>query len=296
MKILKKLFGGRRESRVRSSWNDFRFPGNVLKPGAVGVFASPGVSGIWSAVYLARALQESYSDIPIHFIAHMDYAPLAGYLPWTPELHTYGSDPSKLEPETEQGVLLFASEPGDELLRAVEKISPGACVSLVEHPSVNIQVKIETAPFPVSIGSMMSVLGLSFPEGWLPEPPMVLSEKASAILSPVSHKTLPYILATEDAADILEKKRAEVPLKLVIVDGKSSNIPPETDQALLAAIVAGASAVVTTDRDLWIHSVALKIPVIGLDRRGTFTGWDSQVSRGESQFLEQWASMIRRGW
>lgn len=296
MKIFKKIFGGRRESRVRSSWNDFRFPGDVLKPGSVGVFASPGVSGIWSAVYVARALQESYPDTPVHFITHMDYASVTGFLPWTPEVHVYASDSSKIEPETESGMLLFAPEPCDELLKTVEKISPGACVSIVEHSSVNIQVKIDPLPFPGSISSMMSVLGLSFPADWRPEPPMVLSEKASAILSPVSHKTLPYILATEAAAEILEKKRAEIPLKLVIVDGKGSNIPPETDQALLAAIVAGASAVVTTEKDLWIHSIALKVPVIGLDRRGTFTGWDNQASRGESQFLEQWASMIRRGW
>lgn len=296
MRVFRKLFGGRREARVTAGWNDFVFPGDIMKPRAVGVFATPGISGAWSAVYMARALQESYGDVPLHFIVHRDFCDIAGFLPWTPELHVFTGDPGSLEPPVEEGVLVFATEPGDEFLRFVEKTAPMACVSFVEHPSVNIQVKTEEVVFPRAICKMMSVLDLDCSEDWIPEPPLIMSEKASALLSPVSHRTLPYILATESAAAILERKRAEVPLKLVITDGKASNIPPDTDAALMAAIVAGASAVVTTDRDLWVYAVALQVPVIALDRKGLFTGWNNEAARGESQFLEQWASLIRRGW
>lgn len=296
MKVLKRFFRKGRSEKVSSSWNDFIFPGAVENPHAVGVFASPGVSGIWSAVYMARALQESYTDTPLHFVVHRDFMETAGFLPWKPEIHVYDNDSGSVDPVIPEGILLFTTEPGDDLLRFVEKSTPSACVSMVDHPAVNIRVKIEEGPFPGSIGKMMSVIGLKAPEHWVPEAPALLSEKASAILSPVSHRTLPYILATEAAASILEKKRAEIPLKLVITDGKTSNIPPDTDNPLMAAIVAGASAVITNDRDLWVHASALRVPVIGLDRKGVFTDWDREAAAGDTQFLEQWAALIRRGW
>lgn len=296
MKIFRKLFGNRRQERVSSSWNEFTFPGDVNKPSSVGVFAASGVSHIWSAVYMARALQESYPDTPLHFAVHRDLAEIAGFLPWKPEIHIFDNDPGITEPGLPGDMLLFAAEPEEELLRFVEKSSPSACVSFMDHPAVNIQVKIEEELLPGAIGSMMQVLKLKNSGKWIPEAPAILSEKASAILSPVSHRTLPYILATEAVASILEKKRAEIPLKLVITDGKTSNIPPGTDQPLLAAIVAGASAVITTDRDIWIHATALRVPVIGLDRKGTFKGWDREAATGDTQFLEEWAALIRRGW
>ena len=99
-----------------------------------------------------------------------------------------------------------------------------------------------------------------------------------------------------ESAAIFEKKRAEVPLKIVIVDGKSSNIPPDTSEGIIAAMVAGASAVATTENDLWIHARALGIPVIGLDRKGSFAGWGGTPATGDTQFLEQWAALIRLGW
>ncbi len=296
MKIFRKLFGNRRQERVSSNWNEFTFPGDVNNPSSVGVFASSEVSSIWSAVYMARALQESYPDTTLHFVVHRDLAEIAGFLPWKPEIHVYDSDPGAAEPEVPGEMLLFVAEPDDELLRFVEKSSPAACVSFADHPAVNIQVKIEEELLPGAIGNMMQVLKLKSIDKWVPEAPAILSEKASAILSPVSHRTLPYILATEAVASILEKKRAEIPLKLVITDGKTSSIPPGTDQPLMAAIVAGASAVITTNRDIWIHASALRIPVIGLDRKGTFKGWDREAVTGDTQFLEEWAALIRRGW
>ncbi len=296
MRLFRKLFKGRISARVSAGWNEFTFPGDIINPSAVGVFAPPGVSGIWSGVYLARALQESYGESRVHFIAHRDFSGIAGFLPWKPEVHIYDGDPGTTEPEVPPGLLVFAAEPGDDLLRFVERTEPSACVSTGDHPSVNLRVKTGEALFPGSICSMMSVLDLKPVPGWIPETPAILSEKASAILSPVSHRTLPYILATEGAAGILERRRAEIPLKVVITDGKNPGIPPETDNVILAAMVAGASAVVTTGRDLWIHAVALGVPVIALDRKGEFTGWNSTPARGETQFLEQWASLIRRGW
>jgi len=294
--IFSKLFGNRRQNRVNSRWNEFTFPGDIREPSAVGVFASSGVSSIWSAVYMARALQESYPDVPLHFAVNRDMAEIAGFLPWKPEIHVFDNDPGALDPELPGGMLLFVAEPDEDLLRFVEKTTPCACASFNSHPAVNIRVKIEDDLLPGAIHNMMKVLKLKTAGGWIPEAPAILSEKASAILSPVSHRTLPYILATESVASILEKKRAEIPLKLVITDGKTSNIPPGIDQPLLAAIVAGASAVITTDRDIWIHAAALRVPVIGLDRKGSFTGWDREASTGDTQFLEEWAALIRRGW
>ncbi|MCD6589150.1 MAG: hypothetical protein J7K88_11430 [Candidatus Fermentibacteraceae bacterium] len=297
MKFIRNLFGKRRVTRVSSNWSDFKFPSDVLEPEAVGVFSSSDISSAWSAVYMARALQNVYSGVPVHFVAHSSVAELAGFLPVTPQMHIYTNDPGFVDPAVPEGVLMFSPQPGDDLLRFVEKASPLACVSTQKHPAVNIRVKTSSdVVFPGGIYDLMKVLKMETDTVWKPTVPGILAEKASSVLSPVSHRTLPYILATEAAANVLERKRAEVPLKIVLVDGKSTAIPPETSVGLLAAMVAGASAVATTDRDLWIHARALGIPVIGLDRKGAFNGWGGEPAPGDTKFLEQWATLIRIGW
>jgi len=297
VKFIRNLFGKRRVTRVSSNWSDFKFPSDILEPEAVGVFSPSGISPAWSAVYMARVLQNVYSGIPVHFVAHSSVAELAGFLPVIPQMHIYTNDPGSVDPGVPEGVLMFSPQPEDDLLRFVEKVPPLACVSFQEHPAVNIRVKTGSdVIFPDGIYELMKVLKMETDTVWKPTVPGVLAEKASAVLSPVSHRTLPYILATEAAANVLERKRAEVPLKIVAVDGKSTVIPPDTSVGLLAAMVAGASAVATTDRDLWIHARALGIPVIGLDRKGVFSGWGGEPAPGDTKFLEQWATLIRIGW
>lgn len=267
-----------------------------MKPDSVGVFSTEDVSDIWSSVYMVKALQDAYSGTPVHFAVHQDVQELASFLPRTPEFHLYSVDPGSPDPALPAQVLYFSTNPGGDLLRFIEKANPLACVSCVEHPSVNIRVKTDAKNYLDMIHSILSVLDLKPPQEWKPVVPRLLAEKASEILAPVSHRTLPYILATEAAAAILDKKRAEIPLKVVITDGKNSGIPVETGIGIMAAVVAGASAVVTTERDLWIHAQALGVPAIGLDRKGTFNGWGPEPATGDTQFLEQWASLIRRGW
>jgi hypothetical protein len=296
VKMFKKLFSSKRETKVSSNWNDFRFPCDIMKPDSVGVFSSRDISDVWLSVYMARALQGAYPGTPIHFVVHQDVHEIAEFLPFTPEFHLYGSDPGFPDPALPGQVLYFSANPGDDFLRFIEKANPLACVSCMEHPSVNIRVKTDATAYLDMIHSIMSVLDLTPPQDWKPAVPRLLAGKAAAILSPVSHRTLPYILATEAAAAILDKKRAEIPLKIVITDGRNSGIPSETGMGIIAAIVAAASAVVTTDRDLWIHAQALGVPAIGIDRKGTFKGWGSEPAAGETQFIEQWASLIRRGW
>jgi hypothetical protein len=297
VKLIRNLFGKRRVARVSSKWSDFRFPSDILDPEAVGVFSSSDISEGWSAVYMARVLQDAYPGVPLHYVTHQDMSELIGFLPRIPGMHTYSNDPGQVDPPLPPGVLLFCPQPGDDLLRFVEKSFPLACVSSVKHPAVNIRIKTATGVvFPENVFALMSVLKKDVDTKWKPSAPEVLSEKASTILSPVSHRTLPYILATEAASAVLEKKRAEVPLKIVVSDGKNSNIPPETSIGIKAAMVAGASAVIATERELWIQARALGIPVIGLDRKGSFTGWGGNPATGDTVFLEQWADLIRQGW
>lgn len=296
MKLLDKLFCKRREAKVSSNWSNFRFPSDILEPESVGVFASSDLSDAWSSVYMAKALQDAYPGIPVHFVVHQDVSELAGFLPWKPEMHIYSGNPGSPDPITPEGVLFFSTSPGDNLLKFIEKASPLACISSIEHPAVNIRIKTMTDVFPDNVHGIMNVLKMRTDVNWKPTVPRILAEKASTILSPVSHRTLPYILATEATSAIFERKRAEVPLKIVLVDGKSTNIPLETSEGIRAALVAAASAVATTDRNLWIHARALGIPVIGLDRKDAFRGWGSEPATGDTQFLEQWASLIRLGW
>lgn len=298
MKFIKELFKKRKSVKVSSNWNDFKFPTDILEPELLGVFSSADISEAWASIYMAKALQVAYPNKQIHIVIHQSVAELVDFLPWTPLLHVYTNSSHSFNPPLPESILFFSPAPGDELLSFINNYKPSACVSFQKHPAVNVTIKIadESKIYPEKINEMMKVLKLEIDNAWKPSVPNILSEKAASILSPVSHRTLPYIFATEAAAQILEKKRAEVPLKIVIVDGKASNIPPETGNGMLAAMVGGASAVATTRLDLWIHAKAQGIPVIGIDRKDQFIGWGGEPAQGDTKFLENWANLIRTGW
>jgi len=298
MKFIKELFRKRKSVKVSANWNDFVFPADILHPKALGVFSSGDISDAWASIYMAKALQVAYPSTQIHIVIHQNVAEFADFLPWTPAVHVYTNSSHSFNPPLPENILFFSPMPGDELLSFINNYKPSACVSFEKHAAVNVTVKIanEKTTLPNKISEMIKILKLETENTWKPAVPNILSEKASSILSPVSHRTLPYIFATESAALILEKKRAEIPLKIVLVDGKASNIPSEISNGMLAAMVGGASVVATTRLDLWIHAKAQGIPVVGIDRKDQFKGWGGDPAKGDTKFLENWANLIRTGW
>jgi hypothetical protein len=156
-------------------------------------------------------------------------------------------------------------------------------------------VKVQTTSQPDRLFTMCEILGIEPDREWSPSVPSCYVSSAAAILAPVSGRALPYIAATTAAAILLEKRRAEIPVRMVIVEGKRREIP-EVSRGVMAAIAGGASAVATTDSGLWLKAHALNVPVVGLDTDGRFPDWGGAPARNDDEFSTQWADLLRTGW
>ena len=88
----------------------------------------------------------------------------------------------------------------------------------------------------------------------------------------------------------------EIPLKLVQSSGKDSLVEG-LDRNVRAALVQEASVIATDEPDLWVEALFLRVPVVGLDRKGTFPAWGEQRPASDRvEFLETWESLITQGW
>jgi hypothetical protein len=295
--LLRRFVRRRLERRVEKSWEPFRFPEVFRRPESVTVFCGSDAAACWPGVYLACSLQKHYRDSGIHLVLHESMADLVSTLPWEPSVHTYSSDPGQLSSPVPGGTLLFSASPDPPgLPEAVLSVAPALAAAPEGCESANVRLRLRAERYPDIVYGMCDALGIPPDRKWRPTVPPRLSEEAARILAPVSNRTLPYILGTAQAAGILEARRAELPLRLVLVDGKGRDLPEDTPEGVLMAVVAGASAVVT-DRDrIWVHAAALGIPVVGYDRRSCFQPWGKTPSRGETGLVEDWAELLRRGW
>lgn len=287
----------RLERRVGRSWEPFRFPEVFRRPEHVTVFCGSDAGSCWPGVYLACSLQKHYRDSGLHLVLHESMADLVSTLPWEPSVHTYSSDPGQLSSPVPGGTLLFAASPDPPgLPEAVLSMAPALAVAPEGCESANVRLRLQADRYPDIVYGMCEALGIPPDRKWRPSVPPRLSDEAARILAPVSNRTLPYILGTAQASGILEGRRAELPLRLVLLDGKGRDLPEDTPEGVLMAVVAGASAVIT-DRDrIWVHACALGIPAVGYDRRSCFHPWGRTPSRGESGLVEDWAELLRRGW
>lgn len=287
----------RLERRVEKSWEPFRFPGVFENPSNVAVYCAPGGAASWPGIYLACSLQKFYRNSTHHLILHESLADLASTLPWQPVLHTYAAQNGQLSQEVPPGSVLFnATTDSTGLAEVVLAISPALSVAPEGCESANVRLRVNSDRYPEKVFGICQALGIPPDTKWRPSVPQRLAEAASRILAPVSHRSLPYILATSQAAAVLERRRAELPLRLVILDGKSRDIPEDVPEGVLIALISGASAVITDRDNVWTHASALGVPVLGYDRRGIFQPWGKPPPRGETGLLDEWAELLRRGW
>jgi hypothetical protein len=119
--------------------------------------------------------------------------------------------------------------------------------------------------------------------------------KASAILAPVSGRFLPFIAAGEDALQVLKRAGAEIPLRVITVEGRNCELPKE-GAAVRAAVVSSASAVVAGSPGLWAEACALGVPAVGLDPDGCFPPWGRTPAGSRGELLEHWSDLLRQGW
>jgi hypothetical protein len=287
----------RLERRVEKSWETFRFPGIFENPSHVTVFCGPGPASTWPGIYLACSLQKFYKNSTHHLILQESLADLASTLPWQPGLYTYATQTGHISPEIPAGSLLFnATTDSTGLAEVVLAISPALSVAPEGCDLANVRLRVHTDRYPERVYGICQALGIPPDTRWRPSISARLTEAASRILAPVSHRSLPYILATSQAAAILERRRAELPLRTVILDGKGRDVPEGIPEGVLMALISGASAVITDRDSIWVHASALGVPVLGYDRRGVFQPWGKPPPRGETALLDEWAELLRRGW
>jgi hypothetical protein len=301
MGLLKNLGKRRRTRKIIGDRRILHLPDDLASPDTLAVYSGRRREDIWTALFLLHSVQHSFPDNRHLLICRDADSELSGTLQWIPDTVTYSDSPCTAAPLAGERMtgrsILFHPYPEMDSETASFIASSGApvCVSTSADPVVNVRVKVGKLPLPERLYRMCEILGMSPDRKWGPSVPASYAEGASAILAPVSGRALPYIAATTAAAGILEKRRAEIPVRMVVVEGKRREIP-EVSRGIMAAIVGGASAVVTTDPGLWLKARALGVPAVGLDRNDRFPDWGGAAARTEDDFIDGWSDLLRRGW
>lgn len=287
-----------------SALKTLHLPEDMRSPSRIFIYSGPGESDVWPALYLSCSLQRVYRETDLFVICREEDSRLFAMLDWKPGIVTYDGRPSmpvtKPEETPDQHTLLFhpyLSLKPDAISvlrgsRAGIRISP----AVNGAPEVNITVRTGVETYPAVLYRMCEILGITPDTDWKPMMPKQIQEKVAGLMAPVSGRTLPYIAATQKTINILEKHRAEIPLRTVSIIGKNAELQG-LDRETRAAVTAGASAVVTDDPGLWADARALGVATVGLDSSGSFLPWSGEVpATSEREFIESWARLLRRGW
>ncbi len=298
-RILNKLFIRRYHNR-----NVIHFPNSILQPSRIVIYSGPADSDIWPAMYLADMLQKAYPSSKMSIICNIDDGELLNMLQWKPRIHFYEKHPtmpSLLDDEQFSDDTLFFypyttidNNAGNLLM------SSGAGIRIApleyDSPYINLRIRTDSTVYPTILHQICNALGINSETTWKPVIQQQIKEHAKKLMAPVSGRHLPYIVTSSTAISILEKHRAEIPLRTVSLSGKSTDFE-NLDRETRAAIIADAEAIATDSEDLWCDACALDIPVVALDSSGTFIKWSnySTVSN-ESEFIEAWSQLLRRGW
>ncbi|MGM0627413.1 MAG: hypothetical protein ACQETZ_04560, partial [Candidatus Fermentibacterota bacterium] len=188
----------------------------------------------------------------------------------------------------------YGDVPLDTAVRLASLRRPVA--GMAEHPVVGLRVRVAGGyRLPRAVEEMCRLLDVPFPGDWRPNVPRNDSARAEALLAPVSGHAMPYIAASSGAADVLRSSGVEIPLKMVLMDSEKGPVRG-AERGVRAAVVAGAAAVVTDCPVVYSDACALGVPVVGLDRRGSFPPWDREPAPDRESFVAAWRDLLREGW
>ncbi len=284
--------------------NVIHFPNSILKPSRIVIYSGPGPADIWPAMYLTDMLQNAYPKANTSIICNLDDVELLNMLQWKPKIYFYEENPripTILGDEIlEDDTLLFYPYTTIDNKTGKLLMSSGAGIIIApletDSPYINIRIRTESTSYPTMLHHICGALGINSETTWKPVIQQKVKEHAKKLMAPVSGRHLPYIVTSSTAISILEKHRAEIPLRTVSLCGKSADFE-NLDRETRAAIVADAEAVATDSEGLWCDACALDIPAVALDTSGTFIKWgDIGTASNESEFIEAWSQLLRRGW
>jgi hypothetical protein len=305
---LKKLFRSSR-SRLISARKQIHLPDCLTNASSMVVVSGPEELDVWSALLLCNNLQKRFENVSLTVLCRERDVGLFSMLDWRPGIAVYDADRRKeTREETREAESLRGSGPDllfvpydqipADLTDTILRIEPSVVISFSGEDAVNLSVRIACteAGQQDRIHRLCDALGFGSDREWEPSVTAHDSYAASELLAPVSGRALPYIFASPGAADVLRKCHEEIPLKLVQSSGRDSLVEG-LGRNVRAALVQEASVVATDEPDLWVEALFLRVPVVGLDSKGTFPAWgEQQPASDRVEFLETWESLITQGW
>jgi hypothetical protein len=303
-KVLGRLFGEKEAPPAGQLSRIMHLPEDFRSPSRMAVYSGPAEEDAWPALYLARMIERTYGETDLSIICRSTDGWLFDMLHWKPRIVPYDVRPSlDALPEGsafDEGTILFhpylSLDPAAVALISSSGAGIRVSPAVDGHPCLSIQIRTGTDIYPTVIHRMCASLGLEYDEAWKPMIPRQVQDRVSALMAPVSGRALPYIAATARAVVILEKSRAEIPLRTITIAGKNADMAVQ-DRETRVAVIAGASAVITDSTVLWADARALGVPAAGLDPSGAFMSWTGDApSRTEKEFVEAWEQLLRRGW
>jgi hypothetical protein len=302
-KLLGRLVSGR-DPRRKPGERMMHLPGDILHPEGIIVYSGPVESDVWPSLFTANTLQKVYSNAELKIICSARDERLFNMLHVRPEVHCYASSPSIPDTMAVQGIkassLFFYpySKVIDSDRELLARIPCSLRIAPLDEESelINLVARTSSPYFPEKIQQMCSILGLQYDEGWKPEVQTHARRAAEQRMAPVTGRMMPYIVVSQEALAILERSRAEIPLRAVTLTGRNSDLS-ELDRELKTAVVAGAVAVATDNDDLWGDACAFGVPVAGLDRYGDFIKWHGlEASHTVEEFIADWVELLKKGW
>lgn len=293
---------GRPRARVGSGM--MHLPADIKNAEAVTVFSGPGGSDAWPAILIANTLQRSFGYRRLSVLCSERDEGLFRMISPVPDIHSYAGAPSVPPGFPEDDAfdgnrLLFY--PYRRIGRHDEsflaEVRCGIRIAPLDDNSdlINLAVRTGAWSCPEYLLRMCSAVGVEFDIKWRPSIRDHVKKAAEHILAPVSGRMSPYIAVTSPALSILQKSRAEIPLKAVPLDVEGYPIG-EIDRETRTAIVAGAAAVATDSDAIWSDACAFGVPATGLDRTDGFMKWDGRnPSADEDGFIGSWVDLLKRG-
>ncbi len=301
-KLLRRIFGGLVGAGLNNRF--IHLPDDLIDPDGFLVYSGPEESDVWPAIYIMNTLHREFPDKKLVVICSIRDSVLFNMLRLRPTVHSYEGRPRI--PDTIEGdsisVGTILVHPYATVLSEDEKVlSRTSCrirMAPLSHssPYINFRVKTKANVYPDILSEMCSTIGLTYDADWKPAVPNRIEELVEHKIAPVSGRMLPYIVTTPSAMSVLEKRRAEIPLRTVTLSGKNSDFN-HLDREIKTVIIADASAVLTDSDDQWGDACAHGVPVVGLDRSGNFLKWkDREPASNEDEFAEAWVKLLKKGW
>jgi hypothetical protein len=291
--FLRRLLEGRRGV---SRADEFHFPADIGNPRLLIVVAGPGEGEIWPALYLLNSLGRCFPESEIEALVCDRDRDLLNILGRVPACRTYGlqGDPPHHD-DPGPGSLALSASPGRAASRLLESTGARVRIGLDRMPGANLVVRLPDYSYPERVHKACEVLHMTPDRTWKPVLLKADLSKASAILAPVSGRFLPFIAAGAESLQVLRKAGAEIPLRVITVEGRNCELVKE-GAAVRAAIVSSASAVIADSPGLWAEACALDVPAVGLDPAGSFPPWGRTPAGSRSELLEHWSDLLRQGW